>query len=693
MNWNPIGQYRGGARILDPNWIDTGHIKTWITECDQEHENCWRRSFHIAQPVDIFVIDVVNLCISRYHQGLKYLALSYVWGEAKNFELRRDNVRELFKEGSLRSYWKVVPRTIKDAIMVTEKLGFQYIWVDSLCIIQDDDENKSSQISQMASVYGSAAFTIVAADSDSAEYGLRGTGESPRSSPVQQLLELAPGCTFVMHREMTISTTHKVYFTRGWTFQEFQLARRLLVFIDGMILWKCSEHERNEELLDSAGMYGRLKRREIGNVFTWPDFRLYTDLVKDYNSRNLRNDADALSAFTGLLVAINRQFLSGFLQGLPELYFDNALLWQPANVLRRRLGSDEGPEFASWSWLGWQGDLDFSLCNHGIEDPRVEEEFHYPNEGQGRVFPITAWYKSTSEWNRPSCINNEYYCYRSLCFSSFGEQEHEAPRWEDEEARREDDDLRSGNSHQGGHELLTTGWYLSACLHRAKDMHQQTHLAREKKICWRHNTTNEAFAFPLPLGQGPTVLQNPKLRYLHFQSGRCFLYTTNKDTVVERRRRRSCLDVDLEDENGLVVGVLRLNHSARPQSDRESCELIAISRGMANVREYLSQESFPECKAWDHLMQIIKFRAGVYPQFMQAPLSPGRSTVGGQNGMSEEDIQQSKMESMQNYIGMYKFYNVLCVEWKDGIAYRKALGRVGGAWEAQELERINVVLG
>jgi Heterokaryon incompatibility protein (HET) len=66
------------------------------------------------------------------------------------------------------------PNTVKDAIDLVESLGERYLWVDSLCIVQDDDEWKCSQINNMASIYANSHLTIIAADGDSSDYGLRG---------------------------------------------------------------------------------------------------------------------------------------------------------------------------------------------------------------------------------------------------------------------------------------------------------------------------------------------------------------------------------------------------------------------------------------------------------------------------------------------------------------------------------------
>ena len=59
-------------------------------------------------------------------------------------------------------------------MILTRTLGLDYLWVDTLCIIQDDEENKMKDIARIGSMYSSAHFTIIAADGDDADHGLRG---------------------------------------------------------------------------------------------------------------------------------------------------------------------------------------------------------------------------------------------------------------------------------------------------------------------------------------------------------------------------------------------------------------------------------------------------------------------------------------------------------------------------------------
>jgi hypothetical protein len=70
-----------------------------------------------------------------------------------------------------------VPKTLTDAILVVRLLEERYLWVDSLCIIQDDEAMKYHQINNMASIFANASITIISRQGDDANYGLRGLSE------------------------------------------------------------------------------------------------------------------------------------------------------------------------------------------------------------------------------------------------------------------------------------------------------------------------------------------------------------------------------------------------------------------------------------------------------------------------------------------------------------------------------------
>jgi hypothetical protein len=149
----------------DPHPIKLGTIKTWIKTCESTHDNhCFNSEARVfGKPV--WLIDVLNSCVVPAG-AYRYFALSYTWGTAECNSLTLSNLSALQKPGSLSTI--TLARTVKDAINLTARLGYQYLWVDKLCIVQDDLEEKMAQIHAMRAVYAGAFLTIVAAQGSDA---------------------------------------------------------------------------------------------------------------------------------------------------------------------------------------------------------------------------------------------------------------------------------------------------------------------------------------------------------------------------------------------------------------------------------------------------------------------------------------------------------------------------------------------
>jgi hypothetical protein len=625
-----------------------------MRECNDEHRECLTNSAHINAPTTLTVIDVNKMCVSNWKQSEPYLALSYVWGRTVNFELRLENLGKMFQANSLKNRWEQIPQTIKDSILLTAELGFRYLWVDALCIVQDDEDNKLKDIEQMASIYGCASITIVAADGSDASHGLRGTGESSRRAAPQDVLGLTPH-----HRVLVdvtfASTSRKDYFARGWTFQEYELSRRLIIFANDKVMWKCQRNELWEGHL-SPQEIPFLPENSLTKVMEWPDLLSYVKLVRTYNSRVTRHDNDVLAAFSGVLGAINRQFPAGFVQGLPEFYFDVALLWQPQEPLRRRGPDDAHHAFPSWSWTGWHGRLNVLCCVRGIEEPRSDIESARPSDFGIETYPITQWYKTAGIGSDSVRICNDYETYRQLRVSE-----------------RQENQNAEASKHLASlpQSIIESGWTLSTCIYGNElgtDTSKPGSTTIMERPCYRHPSVSNAFLYPLPIGQGPDNLQDSKFSYLRFQSRRVHLIATNKELPASRYA--PCVYVGLATTTGTLVGVVRLNITSGLQRPDEACELVAISRGKSRLVDPRS-DIIEERDNLEHLLAIVAWRTSL-PQT------------------------ENKLDKfyLQKKIGIYEYYNVMWIEWKNGIAYRKAVGRVyKEAWESLELEEVDVLLG
>jgi hypothetical protein len=115
----------------------------------------------VAQTVRLVDTASLSLGIS---DGVPYVALSHCWGADTAVRCTTTRANEAERRRSIAC--GLLPKTFQDAILITRKLSFRYMWIDSLCIIQDDPSDWQHESSRMASVYQGAALTLAATDAE-----------------------------------------------------------------------------------------------------------------------------------------------------------------------------------------------------------------------------------------------------------------------------------------------------------------------------------------------------------------------------------------------------------------------------------------------------------------------------------------------------------------------------------------------
>ncbi|OCL08139.1 heterokaryon incompatibility, partial [Glonium stellatum] len=166
-------------------------------------------------PEGFRLIDVHARSIVQPRKFVKYCALSYVWGSIEQpFLTKRNNLESPNALHSLN-----LPTTIIDAMALCRKIDCQYLWVDSLCIIQDSDNIKARQIQSMADVYSLSYLCIVAAAGDDANSGLSPYGVAGREKPISCLVRVTPFGRFVASISPQIAAeaiANSTWASRGW---------------------------------------------------------------------------------------------------------------------------------------------------------------------------------------------------------------------------------------------------------------------------------------------------------------------------------------------------------------------------------------------------------------------------------------------------------------------------------------------
>lgn len=343
------------------NGIDYAAVKNLVASCEDGHDVLPAASRNTAQQIDIVLIDVIQSCVVAATTAERYFALSYVWGGVTMLPLTSDNRKDLEQPGALEEFGSQLPLAIKDAMTFTRNMGERYLWVDALCIVQDDMSQKIEQIREMDVVYGSSALTLVSYSALSAANGLPGVEPGNLLLRMKQrILGTNFETDFLTFRDRTQSMdgTSK-YRTRAWTFQEFLLSPRCIYFGYYDTIFACS-HNKVHGIVSNQDDTFNLDRpltRNLLRQWTPKDFddavNAYGELLPIYTGKDLTESSDRLYAFAGFL-SHWRGSLGLSIQGLPHGIFPKALLWvfdhTRGDTSRVRSRNDQ---FSSWSWAGW----------------------------------------------------------------------------------------------------------------------------------------------------------------------------------------------------------------------------------------------------------------------------------------------------------------------------------------------------
>jgi hypothetical protein len=145
-----LGQRR--RRVRD--FIDWEWVREWLEESSKENSSMSEAFLLQRALIGVRVVDVDQACIVSLPSDCEYVALSYVWGKISGNRLQctTSNLDNLQQPGALKS--ADLPQTITDAIRACQQLHQQFLWVDSLCIVQDGPlASVSQQLNQMANIY------------------------------------------------------------------------------------------------------------------------------------------------------------------------------------------------------------------------------------------------------------------------------------------------------------------------------------------------------------------------------------------------------------------------------------------------------------------------------------------------------------------------------------------------------------
>lgn len=365
-----------------------GLVRQWLDECQSQHRCCndSRKGSHQPLPDRLIEISSIDeegshsIRLVETHELQKkhasYVCLSYCWGSTENPRVTTTgNIAQYLENIALDQ----LPKTIRDAILLCLKLKFWYIWIDCLCIIQDDKDDWTNQAAQMSRIYSNATLTIatpICLDSSESFISKREEGNPllalgiPGASlpamdgaNTRYVLWLwafrtfDPPIGFFLSQDYSDwnrSGTSKrrdtvSWIGRAWTFQEWLLSPRVL-HMNHFTLWDCLGGYANEINPRSMVEVRRQRDHEALGVskFTW------SAILLDYTSRGITNLSDKLPALAGIAKWYAETCQKHYLAGLWAEDLPLALLWSMEYNTTTNKRNIESP---SWSWASVDGKI------------------------------------------------------------------------------------------------------------------------------------------------------------------------------------------------------------------------------------------------------------------------------------------------------------------------------------------------
>ncbi|KAF9468732.1 heterokaryon incompatibility protein-domain-containing protein [Collybia nuda] len=365
--------------------------RRWIQDCVGNHERCPKTN-ETSLPTRVLDLkdpDNIRLHITNGQIGI-YAALSYCWGDTANLLTTEDTLSSRIQGTPMSDF----PHTLRDAILVSRRLGYQYLWIDALCIIQDSAVDKNREISKMRHIFQSAHLTIIAASASTSHSGFLHKRIPPRTPNLQLPYPCPDGSKGSIQLYETLGdSADPVQYdpsldpvsARAWTLEERLLSPRRLIYTSTHLRYLCD----TTELSDGGSPSDRSFQ---GHIYTGPPqyersdrlpralqlstnpvsppspssdpsdepWKAWHAILSDYTSRALTHPSDKLRALSGISSLYSLRTGDTYHAGLWNAHLVSDLLWQvnisapigKQDALFPRPAAYRAP---SWSWASVDG--------------------------------------------------------------------------------------------------------------------------------------------------------------------------------------------------------------------------------------------------------------------------------------------------------------------------------------------------
>jgi hypothetical protein len=356
------------------SWESISQTKLWLKNCLENHQPACSPLLDYKTPPKRLVR--VRKSGSRYNVQLaepenevEYFCLSHRWGighahcttTKANLVVRKNAIP-----------WDELPTLFRQALEFTHNLGAEYLWIDSLCIIQDDVLDWSSESKKMAGIYESAKLTLAASCAENSDEDMFST---PRISEIGVKLEGLGRFGVTDDIFVRVLAPHRLevfpLLRRAWAYQERLLSPRYLHFSPVELIWECntrifcqcSEEDIKSERAMGEHTIGRFAKQSFWFGLKWNEeqkgFRFFKErmkgsswnmIVQVYSSQGITYRKDRLPAISGMAkqfrgLGQNSDYLAGLWK---DTFFEN-LMWHasPHSASMPRSTEWIAP---TWSW-------------------------------------------------------------------------------------------------------------------------------------------------------------------------------------------------------------------------------------------------------------------------------------------------------------------------------------------------------
>ncbi|KAI5860765.1 heterokaryon incompatibility protein-domain-containing protein [Durotheca rogersii] len=382
----------------------------WFRTCRDSHDACKKQELGLARLPPERLIEILKVGDKLYWRltfgsnikNSSYVTLSHCWGNSDHIQLEKDSKGSIarFEEKQKVSE---LPQTYQDAMRVALSLGVPYIWIDSLCIIQNDKKDWENQSSLMGDIYHNACCNIAAswgADGTTGCFSTRPSNTKPDMSTTFSVLRGGEREDYSVHNQDAYRSDimHAPLNGRGWVVQERYLARRQLSFAKSQVYWECLEASASEDFPTGIPKHMQEANQE---KMTWakPSLNsigkielrsIWSRLIEFYSGCALKHSTDKTVALAGLASAMKTVTQDCYLAGLWEKDIESQLLWE-ANRQSQRYHSNVRDYIApSWSWMSVNGSVEY--------DSRYGAQHTDPNFSYHKTCTFTNYLDASVEY-------------------------------------------------------------------------------------------------------------------------------------------------------------------------------------------------------------------------------------------------------------------------------------------------------